>query len=406
MKKQSLWNLIGALIVLAFWGAAAFATPNDIIITQNNETTGTAQIQTIIPGNNGRLLGTNPLQKVISFTQAAPLTGPFWESLNVTGLPPGSGGTTRAVLADFNSPDNADGTVFLDGYISPAVISFRLASGTNGAPAAVTLGQELGQVDFFGFNSIAYTTAARSALAAFAAENWTPTSNGTYFSFYTTNVGTTVLQERMRIWPDGGIAIGTSVVGVEPGAESLHVAGVVSTVQLQVGASQSSLPTGSISYNSNVGVDIIGKPGIGSDFQVTNGVGLPAFNVPTGTTNFSVLGALAVANIPTTNQNLTPPTIGLTEVGGATAINWASGNSFTLTLNANLTTVTFTSPLSGQTIVVAITNTAGNFTVNFGNSIKWVNASQPVQTIGVTTDVWTITDLGGVLYGTVIQNMH
>ncbi len=115
-------------------------------------------------------------------------------------------------------------------------------------------------------------------------------------------------------------------------------------------------------------------------------------------------GGTGATTAATANQALTPAAGALTESAGAVTIDWAASNDFSLTLNANLTTVTFSNPLDGQTIVVAITNTASNYTVTWGNSIKWVGGSQPVQTIGAKTDVWTITRIGSTYYGNVVQN--
>jgi pectate lyase-like protein len=115
-------------------------------------------------------------------------------------------------------------------------------------------------------------------------------------------------------------------------------------------------------------------------------------------------GAVSVSNVGATSQNFTPQASALTETTNATIINWNISNTFTLTLNGNLNSVTLLNQQSGQTIVVAITNTVSNYTVTWGNSIKWTGGSQPVQTIGAHTDVWTIIDLGGTLYGSVVQN--
>jgi hypothetical protein len=100
--------------------------------------------------------------------------------------------------------------------------------------------------------------------------------------------------------------------------------------------------------------------------------------------------------------NVTPSA--LTETTNATTINWATSNNFTLTLNGNLSTVTFSNATSGETIVVAVTNTTSNYTITWGNSIKWVGGTQPTATVGAHTDVWSILDLGGTFYGTVVQN--
>lgn len=103
-------------------------------------------------------------------------------------------------------------------------------------------------------------------------------------------------------------------------------------------------------------------------------------------------------------QNAPAATSALTESAGAVTINWATSSQFTLTLNANLATVTLSNLADGQTVKVAVTNTTGNYTVTWGNSIKWQGGSQPVQTVGTHTDIWTITDFAGTLYGNVVQD--
>jgi len=95
----------------------------------------------------------------------------------------------------------------------------------------------------------------------------------------------------------------------------------------------------------------------------------------------------------------------LTESSNATTIDCSLSNSFTLTLNANLNTVTFSNFSDGQVVIVSVTNTASNFTVTWGNSIKWVGGSQPVQTVGAKTDVWTFIKQGSTIYGNAVQNL-
>lgn len=98
----------------------------------------------------------------------------------------------------------------------------------------------------------------------------------------------------------------------------------------------------------------------------------------------------------------TPAPVALTESTGATTITWTAGSLFTLTLNANLT-ITFAGAISGQTIVVRLTNTTSNYTVTWP-SMKWPNGSAPTQTIGAHTDVYTIVYDGANYYGNAVQN--
>lgn len=97
--------------------------------------------------------------------------------------------------------------------------------------------------------------------------------------------------------------------------------------------------------------------------------------------------------------------IGTDAAIAAAAIDWATGVSFTKTLSAS-TTFTFANSLPGQQIVVAITNTVANYTVTWPSSptLKWSGGSAPTQTVGAKTDVYTFTNVGGVIYGSVVQN--
>lgn len=98
-------------------------------------------------------------------------------------------------------------------------------------------------------------------------------------------------------------------------------------------------------------------------------------------------------------------TTALTESAGAVTIDWSLGNQFTLTLNANLATVTFSNvPTNKGWISVKITNTASNYTVTWGNSIEWPGGTQPVQTIGAHKDIWTIMNFSGTYDGSAVQN--
>lgn len=84
-------------------------------------------------------------------------------------------------------------------------------------------------------------------------------------------------------------------------------------------------------------------------------------------------------------------------------IDWSLSYSFYKTLAAN-STFTFSNTQDGKTIIVAVTNTAGNFTLAWP-TVKWTNGSVPVLTVGAKTDVFTFVKINGILYGSVVQNM-
>lgn len=86
----------------------------------------------------------------------------------------------------------------------------------------------------------------------------------------------------------------------------------------------------------------------------------------------------------------------------ASDIDWRPGNVYTKTLSAN-TTLTFSNVPDGKTIVVEITNTAGNFTLTWP-TVRWPGDVTPIQTVGAKTDVYTLIKIGSVIRGSVIQN--
>lgn len=93
-----------------------------------------------------------------------------------------------------------------------------------------------------------------------------------------------------------------------------------------------------------------------------------------------------------------------TIVISALDIDWRVGSVFSKILAAN-STFTFSNVADGNVIVVALTNTASNFTATFPAGIKWAGGAAPVLTLGAKTDVFTFCRIGSTTYGSVVQNM-
>lgn len=87
----------------------------------------------------------------------------------------------------------------------------------------------------------------------------------------------------------------------------------------------------------------------------------------------------------------------------ASAIDWSTGSVFTKTLAAN-TTFTFSNSISGQTIVVRLTNTASNWTVTWP-TVRWSGGAAPTMTGGAVSDIYTFVYDGSNIYGSAVQNM-
>lgn len=87
----------------------------------------------------------------------------------------------------------------------------------------------------------------------------------------------------------------------------------------------------------------------------------------------------------------------------ASDIDWSQGNLFTKTLAAN-TTFTFSNQVSGQVVVVRVTNTASNYTVTWPVGVLWSGGTAPTQTIGAKSDVYTFVYDGTTTYGSAVQD--
>jgi len=90
-------------------------------------------------------------------------------------------------------------------------------------------------------------------------------------------------------------------------------------------------------------------------------------------------------------------------ISGSNVINWTLGSVFVQTLSAN-TTFTFSGAVSGQTIVVRLTNTGSNFTVTWP-TVRWSGAVAPTMSPGAVSDVYTFIYDGSNYYGASVQNM-
>ena len=103
----------------------------------------------------------------------------------------------------------------------------RVARGTPLAPTATQFGDELAEFTAAGYGTTGFNEGA--GWAAFAAENWTDTANGTALGFFSTSIGSNQPQLYFGILPDGKIGIGTpqDVNGFPTATDRLQVFGDV-----------------------------------------------------------------------------------------------------------------------------------------------------------------------------------
>jgi hypothetical protein len=127
--------------------------------------------------------------------------------------------------------------------------------------------------------------------------------------------------------------------------------------------------------------------------------GLPIVSDGTGK-GVKAVSTIATATVTSlTVGNLIPP---VTNAISASAIDWSLSLTHSKTLSAN-TTFTFSNAINGKTIIVAVTNTASNWTVTWP-TVSWVAGTAPTQTVGAHTDIYTFVQVGSTIYGSAVQN--
>ncbi len=93
---------------------------------------------------------------------------------------------------------------------SAPIVQGKGFGGTIAAPTATMLNHWLFGVGGSGHDGTDFVIGNRAMIKFIAGENWTPTTQGTYMVFETTQNGTTSKTEKMRIAGDGSIGIGTA----------------------------------------------------------------------------------------------------------------------------------------------------------------------------------------------------
>ena len=89
-------------------------------------------------------------------------------------------------------------------------------------------------------------------------------------------------------------------------------------------------------------------------------------------------------------------------------VDWSLSNVYTMTLTSGDTcVVSFSNAISGQVIVVEVTNGgSGGTGIVTWPTTKWAGGTQPVQSTGTAAlDVWTFVYNGSYYVGSVVQNL-
>lgn len=213
----------------------------------------------------------------------------------------------------------------------------------------------------------------------------------------TTNAAVTVAQ--------GGTGLTTGTSGGIPyfsSSSTIASSAALAANQIVLGggagatpATLGSLGTGTTVLHGNAS----GAPSFAAVALTTDVTGtLPVANGGTGVTSSTGTGAVVLGTTPT----LTAPVYTQASIS-ALNIDWDSASVHYKTLAAN-STITFSNDSDGQQVVVALTNTASNYTVTWPAGVKWSGGSAPTQTTGAKTDVYTFVKINGTVYGSAVQN--
>lgn len=386
------WN--GSIITVPFGGTGLSTAP--------------ANGQLLIGNGTDYTLNTVTAGTGISITNAA-------GSITVTNTSPSSGGTVTSVaFADGStnpiytitgSPITTSGT--LTETLKTQTAATFFAGPATGAAAQPTF-RLIVPTDIPTLNQNTTGTAS----------NITATTNNTLTTLTALALPTTQLT--------GTISLTTQVAGVLPIANGGTALSTTPTNgQLLIGNGtnytlNTITPGTGISITNGAGTITVTNtlPSLGG--TVTSvGLSLPSIFTVTGspvttsgtlTATFNTEPANTVFAGPASGGAATPTFRALTvadetiatQAISASNIDWSTGYVFTKTLSAN-TTFTFSNQLSGQTIVVRVTNTASNWTVTWP-TVKWPNQVAPTQTTGAFSDVYTFIYDGANTYGSFVQN--
>lgn len=161
--------------------------------------------------------------------------------------------------------------------------------------------------------------------------------------------------------------------------------------------------TGSVSYDNSTGVISLGTVGVANGGTgattltgVLKGNGTSAFTAATAGTDFVAPGGAAGAITATGfKETRTTPSIS----SGTLTLDCTAGNVFAVSLNANITTLTFTNvPASGTAfgLTLALTADGTARTVTWGAAVKWPGGTAPTLTsTNGKVDVFVLTTWDG-----------
>lgn len=267
--------------------------------------------------------------------------------------------------------------VELDGFTNNDVIFFRRADTSSTAPSAVQANEEIASLSYDAYSGSTYVSVAKIRGYAFNTQVAGSDSSG-FVRIATTASGTTTLQENFEFTPAGGLTVGNSILGTEPGSGVIKAA---TSVIIGAGSAITSSGAGgalgtnaftSTAYAplaSPTFTDTVTMPDAGT--WAAGGINSSAIGATTASTGaFTTLSASStVSGTGFSTYLASPPAIGGTAAAAGAFTTLSASGTITstggaLTAGANVAPVNFTISDATQTGA----NNAGNMTVRGGNN--------------------------------------
>jgi hypothetical protein len=235
------------------------------------------------------------------------------------------------------------------GVLGALPVVHRAARGTSAMPAAVQIDDILGGLAVRAYTGAGFS-GGRGQVMFKAAENWTPTANGTYLSMATVplgGVGPAV--ERIRVDPGGNVGIGTTAPG-----QRLSVAGAVEST-----TGGFKFPDGSVQASA--------AGAVGGTYDFNTAVGENALVANTDGLGNTAVGSWALAHNTSGSSN--------TATGSYSLAQNTTGSSNTATGAEALTCNTSGTGNTATGVDAMQSNVTGNKNTAYGVNALWSNTT-------------------------------
>jgi hypothetical protein len=175
------------------------------------------------------------------------------------------------------------------------------------------------------------------------------------------------------------------VTGVLTFGASSVVLGELSATAINVSGDTSAGDDAAVGYTATEGIVITGQ-GSTNDVTIKNDVDTAVIEIPTGTTNVDIAGALSIGGELDAGANSIGFTMQTATGDGTTTVDWKLGNHFDFTFGAFNETFTFTAPTKPGVYTMSLKqDSVGSRTATWPATVKWPAGTAPTLTTTATT---------------------